>query len=319
MQGKSSPSTPVNGSPLSPGSRSNNSTPEDQVGIRISNLMKGEEGAAKLALLASMRKPKKQELDSSMSHGSSDHLNKFVERKETGSSSEYEDDVDDDDEDDSDHVSENQSSSYDKRVISPKQTERMVQEKVNVGDVGNALLERRDSLESTGDTTEQTGLKSRHREDMRDYFKNGVVVLNATHSYSVADTESSEVTGMGRRGFLQSDITVSDDDDDDSAVTTTTEGSMTRMNTMPDVSLNGHFTNQQALVELMKLKDSIAELDLAIAMLKNKLPDELQIVILRIEKESKEKIYAAIKCALRRENSGNLARENSGGSGSGDL
>lgn len=143
---------------------------------------------------------------------------------------------------------------------------------------------------------------------MRDYFKNGVVVLNATHSYSVADTESSEVMVNGglhhRRALLHSDISVSsdmdDDDDDDSAVTTTTEGSMTRMNTMPDVSIS-QYSNQQDIVEMMKLKEQIAELDLAIAMLKNKLPDDLNILILRIEKESKEKIHAAINVALRRE------------------
>lgn len=75
----------------------------------------------------------------------------------------YEDDVDDDDdEDDSEvNVSENQSSSYDKRVISPKQTEVMVKEKKDGcagGDV--QLLDRKDSVESTGDTTIETGKDS---------------------------------------------------------------------------------------------------------------------------------------------------------------
>ena len=149
---------------------------------------------------------------------------------------------------------------------------------------------------------------------MAEYFQNGVK-LNSHQSYSVGDTESSFDAKQKGLGEARRAIRSSSDDgesysreepsesyDDDAA--TESVNSLTRTNTGNDWSLItpspvGNAEETQLQNEVQQLKQDIGRLDLAIMAYKSTaLTSKMQVLVHRMEYESKERTLMVLKAAL---------------------
>ncbi len=289
-----------------------------------------------LALLASMkRKPKKQMADSP--NTSENHLSKFLEdthdspakRPSAEKHDELGETVSSDDDDD--ELSRSYTPSGGPNQLSAKP--------VAASASAAAVASQDESSSHMGDTTETTGLGRKNRAEIRNFFDGAAVALNAhqSQSFSAADTESSIGGGGGgggragdsfkaRPAKTRAEADLSDDDEDVSSPSVSyddsaaSESSVSRHDSLPpsaaatsprkragtaEKTKSKEAARKSAsrtalLEEKTELLDDIAALDLHIAKAKRQVELDLEVVILGMELEAKERIWNCLRLAASR-------------------
>jgi hypothetical protein len=197
--------------------------------------------------------------------------------------------------------------------------------------VATGVVSQDESSSHMGDTTETTGLGRKNRAEIRGFFDGAAVPLNPhqSQSFSAADTESSIGGGGAARDSFKArpaktrESDMSDDDEDISSPSVSyddsaaSESSASRHDSLPPSAAvtsprkragTGEREKSKAaarrsasrtalLEERNELLDDIAALDLHIAKAKRQMELDLEVLILGMELEAKERIWNCLRLA----------------------